>query len=146
MDYDQIRNAENVRHLYSEYPFPDGSASNELFISVIKREIGFFSKYIKPGMVVLDAGCGTGNYVAAFASIFPDATFIGIDFSQKSLEEAQAMFGQHPNLSGFSIKFIYIFIVSLHLAAGVGRGKGPVDGAALQVASVSPSQYFAAHP
>ena len=43
-------------------------------------------------------------------------------------------------LSTFSIKFVYIFVMSFHLTSGIGRGKSPVDGAALHVAPVSPGQ------
>ncbi|MDH7479250.1 MAG: methyltransferase domain-containing protein, partial [Syntrophomonadaceae bacterium] len=44
---------------------------------------------IKPGTVVLDAGCGTGNLCEALAVNSPPASIIGIDFSRQMLDIAQ---------------------------------------------------------
>lgn len=99
MNLELIRKASFVKQLYTDYPFPKHGASNELLIDIVQRERLFYSKYIKPGMRVLDAGCGTGNYAAAFATVFPDTQFTGIDFSDQSLKQARGMFGHYHNLS-----------------------------------------------
>lgn len=98
MNLESFRRSSFVKQLYTDYPFPNQGASNELLLSIIDRQKSFYSKYIKPGMQILDAGCGTGNYAAAFASLFPDTQFTGIDFSEQSLGQAQEMFGHYPNL------------------------------------------------
>ena len=99
MNLELLRKASFVKQLYTDYPFPNHGASNELLIDIIKRERSFYSKYIKPGMRVLDAGCGTGNYAAAFATVFPDTQFTGVDFSEQSLKQARRMFGHYHNLT-----------------------------------------------
>lgn len=37
---------------------------------------------------MLDLGCGSGNYTNALAEIFPNSTFIGLDYSSKAVELA----------------------------------------------------------
>lgn len=44
---------------------------------------------LKPGTVVLDAGCGTGNLCEALAANSPHAGIVGIDFSRQMLDIAR---------------------------------------------------------
>lgn len=41
------------------------------------------------GIQVLDLGCGTGNYVIALASRFPNSTFTALDYSSDALRLAR---------------------------------------------------------
>jgi SAM-dependent methyltransferase len=98
MNLDTLRKGLLVKNLYTEYQFPNHPPANDILLSIVRQAMPFYSKYIRPGMRVLDAGCGTGNYAAAFATLFPQAEFTGIDFSEKSLQRAREMFGHLPNL------------------------------------------------
>ena len=69
-------------------------------------------------------------------------------FSNSAATDCEVLQEKHCRnwiLSGFSIKFIYVFVVSLHLNASVGRGKGPVDGAPFEIASIGLGQHFSTH-
>ena len=53
---------------------------------------------LKPGMSLLDIGCGTGwalGYAAQMVN--GDATFYGVDLSTKMIEKAKENFKEHPN-------------------------------------------------
>ena len=42
------------------------------------------------GSTILEAGCGTGNYICALAALRPELTYVGFDLSQPMLEQARA--------------------------------------------------------
>lgn len=98
MNLDKLRKGSLVKKLYTDYQFPNHPPTNETLLNLLLQAMPFYSRHIRSGMRVLDAGCGTGNYTAAFATLFPRTEFTGIDFSEKSLERAQEMFGHLPNL------------------------------------------------
>ncbi len=98
MIVEELRKKENVRKLYSDYPFPNFNADDPVIDNVIQNEMKFYAKYLKPGLQVLDAGCGTGNYVAAFAKAFPSTQFTAIDFCEESLAKATERFGHFHNI------------------------------------------------
>jgi ubiquinone/menaquinone biosynthesis C-methylase UbiE len=50
---------------------------------------------LAPGGTVLDAGCGTGPTLAAFAHRDPSAALIGLDYSAAALTEAATLLGGH---------------------------------------------------
>jgi SAM-dependent methyltransferase len=45
---------------------------------------------LPPGSTVLEAGCGTGNYICALATTYPALTCVGFDLSRPMLEQARA--------------------------------------------------------
>lgn len=49
------------------------------------------SALIRPGDVVLDGGCGTGNQLLQLAELHPECRFIGVDLSAPMLEHASAL-------------------------------------------------------
>ena len=53
-----------------------------------KTEFVFSRKYIKPGMKVLDVGCGIGEFSSYLGS---EVDYLGVEFSTKSVEKAKAM-------------------------------------------------------
>jgi len=53
---------------------------------------------LSKGSTVIEAGCGTGNYICALAEHRPDLTYLGFDLSQPMLDVAQAR--------GTSVKFV----------------------------------------
>lgn len=56
---------------------------------IIDKEIE--SMDLKPGMVILDAGCGTGAIARRFAQIAKPATVTAVDFDPVFLESAEAI-------------------------------------------------------
>jgi SAM-dependent methyltransferase len=82
-------NSEDVRALYEQYPFPKKnkeSAPDFMFASVWDAH---FTPDSLAGKRVLEAGCGSGHKLAAFAKKFPKASFVGIDLSEASLDVAR---------------------------------------------------------
>lgn len=53
-----------------------------------KTEFIFSSKYIKPGMKVLDVGCGIGEFSLYLT---PEVDYLGVEFSTKSVQKAKAL-------------------------------------------------------
>lgn len=81
--------SDDVRSLYEHYPFPRNnkeSAPDFMFAGVWDAH---FTADTLAGKRVLEAGCGTGHKLAAFAKKFPKASFVGIDLSEASLEVAR---------------------------------------------------------
>lgn len=58
-------------------------------IWAIELEIDTIGKYIKPGNLVLDAGCGNGFSTLAQAKLEPKAEFEGIDYAKNMIEYAK---------------------------------------------------------
>lgn len=48
---------------------------------------------------VFDAGCGTGNVIAAIHNILPSATIVGLDLSETMLKLATGKFHGHDNIA-----------------------------------------------
>jgi ubiquinone/menaquinone biosynthesis C-methylase UbiE len=51
---------------------------------------GFFLPYLRPGMRVLDCGCGPGSITLGLAQIIGDGSVVGIDIDQRRIDEANA--------------------------------------------------------
>jgi SAM-dependent methyltransferase len=45
---------------------------------------------LSSGSIVLEAGCGTGNYICALAALQPALTYVGFDVSQPMLDQAKS--------------------------------------------------------
>jgi SAM-dependent methyltransferase len=55
------------------------------------REAGFFLPHLRPGMRLLDAGCGPGSITVGLASAVAPGDVVGVDFSVDVLEEGRAL-------------------------------------------------------
>ena len=53
------------------------------------REGRFFISHLKPGMRILDVGCGPGSISISFARCFPYITIVGIDIDQGQITQAR---------------------------------------------------------
>uniref|UniRef100_A0A914EKU1 Methyltransferase domain-containing protein n=1 Tax=Acrobeloides nanus TaxID=290746 RepID=A0A914EKU1_9BILA len=53
---------------------------------------------LQEGILVLDVGCGNGFHVCELASHFPKSHFIGIDITQKAVDEANSRTNGHKNV------------------------------------------------
>ena len=76
----------HVKNMYERYPFPKWKEwkrfSNHLE-KIVKEQI--YGNQDLMGYDILDAGCGTADKLLGFASSCPDANFLGIDLSERSL-------------------------------------------------------------
>uniref|UniRef100_A0A914EE27 Methyltransferase domain-containing protein n=1 Tax=Acrobeloides nanus TaxID=290746 RepID=A0A914EE27_9BILA len=53
---------------------------------------------LESGILVLDVGCGNGFHVFELASHFPNSRFIGVDITQKAIDEAKGKTNGHKNV------------------------------------------------
>lgn len=65
------------------------------------------SDLLKPGMAVLDVGCGNGAITQGIAErVQPGGRVVGVDINQKLIEEARIRTSHTPNLT-FALRDIY---------------------------------------
>src|SRR5262245_7166597 len=84
---------EEVRSLYSQYPFPN----SEYQLGYVLKILHYFARLPAPpgkssffeGASLLDAGCGTGTTVTLFARLQPKAEALGVDLTPASLAIAE---------------------------------------------------------
>lgn len=67
---------------------------------------GFFMPYLKPGMSVLDCGCGPGSITLDLATQLTEGYIIGIDINESQIETAQNQ-GSHLKNIHFQIANVY---------------------------------------
>lgn len=80
-----------TKQLYEQYPYPSPITGNSLI-----RDLTYAIEVLFPGQdfegwEILDAGCGSGHRLLAFAKSYPKAKFTGIDLSVSSLKVAAQM-------------------------------------------------------
>lgn len=78
--------AEKIKNFYSDLHFPGRYTSEDLEfyehegvgVNIYLKEI---NRVMKDKLEVLDVGCGTGLVSNTFATLYPDSSFTGVDFS-----------------------------------------------------------------
>lgn len=68
------------------------SPAGDSYVSVLKTKI-------RPGMTILDIGCGTGHIIEYLAHNHPEATFCGLDISPAMVERAKGRSKKYENIS-----------------------------------------------
>ena len=53
-----------------------------------EKQASFFLPYLKPGMTLLDIGCGSGSITVGLAKVLEPGQVIGIDISKEEVERA----------------------------------------------------------
>lgn len=84
-------NREDVESMYDKF--------------LLRLEINLIKKYIKPGMKILDAGCGEGEGTVEYADI-PGVVVHAADFSDTRLKMAQTRLKNKPNVILKKIDFL----------------------------------------
>lgn len=70
--------------------------------NVLPQEPGLVER-LRAGGSVLDAGCGAGYGLVAFADAFPGAELVGIEIDEASLEQARAQAGGRATVEGVHV-------------------------------------------
>jgi SAM-dependent methyltransferase len=91
----EAKRSDEVRSLYERYPFPHGTTRSAPDYAYASTWFAYFQPHELAGCSVLEAGCGTGNKVAALGQMYPEASFVGIDLSAQSVECALELLAKH---------------------------------------------------
>jgi SAM-dependent methyltransferase len=62
----------------------------ELAMRTAAHDAAFFTRYLRPGMSVLDAGCGPGTITLGVAKLVAPGSVVGIDIQAAPIERARA--------------------------------------------------------
>src|SRR5260370_22099387 len=66
----------------------------------LERDHRTLAKLLRPGMIVLDIGCGTGAITVGIAkAVGPGGRVLGIDRDPEQVVEARQLHGDTPNLN-----------------------------------------------
>lgn len=74
---------------YSQRANPDFEA--ELALRTAAKEGAFFLRFLRPGMRVLDLGCGPGSITLGLAEAVAPGEVVGVDFQPVQVAQAQAL-------------------------------------------------------
>ena len=79
---------------YTEFHALMGEDSKDLAEGLLVDEVvplvdGLADRLAR-GIAVADIGCGSGHHLNVLAGVFPASTFVGYDFSEEAITEAQA--------------------------------------------------------
>jgi SAM-dependent methyltransferase len=78
-----------VTGTYSQLANPAFEA--ELATRTASQEAAFLVPYLRPGMRVLDLGCGPGSITLGLAELVAPGSVVGIDIQPSQVEQAQAL-------------------------------------------------------
>lgn len=115
-----LENRDRLRALYDAAPYPhclDGRSqqNNLLLPHWINAVHGFDRPVLSPNSRILVAGCGTGAEVLVLANLYPQASIVGIDFSERSIALAREL----ADRSGF--EHLRFEVVDLMDSDGMSR-------------------------
>jgi SAM-dependent methyltransferase len=77
------------REVYSQSDNPDFEA--QLARRDVTREASFLLRYLRPGMRVLDVGCGPGSITLGLAEVVAPGEVVGVDLQRTQVERAQKL-------------------------------------------------------
>ncbi|HET9802076.1 MAG TPA: methyltransferase domain-containing protein, partial [Candidatus Acidoferrum sp.] len=85
----QVSTAIPAMENYSQRTNPDFEA--ELALRTAAKEGAFFLRFLRPGMRVLDVGCGPGSITLGLAEAVAPGEVVGVDFQPSQVARAQAL-------------------------------------------------------
>ncbi len=92
-------------------PYLHGSGTREqhrLGRRTAETAAGFFLPHLRPGMRLLDCGCGVGSITIGLAAAVAPGEAIGIDFQSEQIERARAVAGEAGVANvGFAVGSVY---------------------------------------
>ena len=75
-----------------EYVLSGIPAARDLFnLRTVNRDVGLVVRHLRPGMRVVDFGCGAGSLTCGFAELVAPADVLGFDISEDAIVRAKAL-------------------------------------------------------
>jgi SAM-dependent methyltransferase len=99
-----LENNSATAALYKELPYPGDGVVRTTIARIARRGLQQLAPEFldRPGLRIIDIGCGTGEITAGVARLFPAAEVVGIDINPASIDLASRLSSQ----SGLNIRFL----------------------------------------
>ena len=76
----------------SSYTFTGSAAARDLFNQrTVERDASLVAPHLRPGMSLVDFGCGAGSLTCGFASLVAPGEVLGVDMSEDAIGRARAL-------------------------------------------------------
>ena len=95
---------DDVRNMYEQIPYGwyEGDESPHMKLGVCGLQDTILESVLRNARI-MDAGCGAGGQLVKSAEAFPNASFVGVDMTQHSLDLARKIF-QEKGLTNIELK------------------------------------------
>ena len=74
----------------------------------VSKDASFFTSYLRPGMMLLDCGCGPGSITKGFADIVKPSLVYGIDIEHKQILASKEL-AQNEQLKNLKFKVANVY-------------------------------------
>jgi SAM-dependent methyltransferase len=93
----QEPNSAPTAPLYSELPYPADGIIRTTSARILRAGLARHAPALleRPGLRIIDVGCGTGEVLAGLVQMFPGSEVVGVDINPPSLDKARALLARH---------------------------------------------------
>jgi SAM-dependent methyltransferase len=90
-------NSSPTAPLYTELPYPADGIIRTTSARILRAGLERHAPELltRPGLRIVDVGCGTGEVLAGLIRMFPGSEIVGVDINPPSLEKTRALLARH---------------------------------------------------